>query len=375
MKKTQIVFFGSLLILAASLWFFAPSSKQPTMSAPRVTQPTTTNPSTNPPPILNPEQQAPQPKQPVALILYTENQPLPPEWLESWEKKTGIHIDQRNFNPASPDAIPLDGDVYSVSTKWFIPLQNRIELTLISNDSILEKIDPVFQGHSFDIDSMWSRPWRWTPYLIFERKPDAKKNARSIALYPSDLELLTAYKLKELGGAIASPEDPRWSQAKSEAKALLPAQSTDEQACWQALKDGSANVSYLPACLRLVEPREDPAGLNWTAPIKMNVTEGTVIRMELLVVSGKTTHQKESVDFIDYLSSSDIQKMLVDKTGYFSVMGPDIPTAKNSPIHLPDSPKLAWLGHSEYLSSREPRKEQIAPAKPVHPADAAPKAE
>jgi|GEM_PF-4348007 len=368
MKKTQVVFFGSLLLLAVALWFFAPSAQQPTMSAPRVTQPVTTN--SQPPIILNP-QQPPPTQQTVSLVLYVENQLLPTEWLDSWEKKTGTHVEQKNFNPDFPDAIPLDGDVYSISTKWFIPLQNRIELSIISDDSVLAKIDPIFQGHAFDIDNTWSRPWRWTPYLIFKRIPDLKKaSAHLVSLYPSDLDLLSAMKLKELGGTISSPDDPRWSEAKNQAKSLLPSKSTDEQACWQALKDGTANTSYLPASLRLCEPREDPAGLTWNVPAK-----GTIIRMELLTVSRKSSHQKECIDFINFLSSAEIQKQLVDKTGYFSVMGPDIPSAKSSPIPLPDSPQFLWLSHSEYLSSREPKKEQIAPAKPVQPVEAAPKPE
>lgn len=305
----------------------------------------------------------------VRLIFYVERELLPEEWVNEWRKRTGVEVEQRLFAPSSPDEIPLDGDLYSVSTRWFTPLQNHLELKNISNEQAVERIDPVFQGHAFDLDSLWSRPWRWTPYFIYERKVP-QGSPKLPALFPSDEDLLSSFQVKFLGGSISSSRNSRWAEAKKQAKGMLPEDETDEPTAWQALKEGKAGKSLLPASLRLKAPRESIPELSWTTP-----ATGTIIRLEVLAVSGKTAHSKEAADWLDFLGSTEVQTQLVERTGYFSVIGKDYASkkgflpisARNAAVAVPDSDG-SWFSRSEYLQPLEPKREPIVVAKPVAPA-------
>lgn len=274
------------------------------------------------------------------LIVYVEKEPLPESWLAEWKEDTGYEVKQRVFIPEEGKDLPLDGDVYSVSPRYFQKLKEKQELIEFKEDEFWNGVNSVFGGHSFDLDNKWTRPWRWSPYFFYVKQTESGaspqinqwwKNAN--ALWPRDEELLEGLRAKEVGKSANAL--PRSTDILESIRRNL----SDESQCWESIRDGKIEMTLLPAFYRIK---------NSDVPlIALKVSKnGTLIQFDVLAVSIRTLKPELAKEFVNFLMSSSVQDRLLSETGYFSTHGDIHEKMKASPVALPNG---SWFEHSEFL--------------------------
>lgn len=290
------------------------------------------------------------------LIVYVEKEPIPQAWLDEWQRQTGEKVEQRLWIPAEGKDLSLNGDVYSISPRYLAALREKLELLPFENNELWNGINPVFGGHAFDSDNKWTLPWRWTPYFFYLRNPavnPAQPNAAKAssrpekwwlatnAIFPNDLELLTAQRLKEQGESANIKHDDLWTGVYDDLeKNLSGSRLVDEKACWDALKNNKADLSFLPAALRLKAPAEIQQNFRWQASPR-----GALIQFDTLVISACSTRLDLAKKFVQFLTAPEQQEKLLADTGYFPVKSHP---GQEWKAQL-SAPTGDWFARSEFL--------------------------
>lgn len=294
------------------------------------------------------------------LIVYVEKEQIPQSWLDAFERQTSEKIEQRPLILGEDQTMPLDGDVYSLEPRRLGALSEKQELLPFENYEFWNGTNPIFGGHSFDVDNRWTRPWRWTPYFFYLRNPNANAQPNTPtkplpnppdkwwlatnALWPDDLKLLTALRMKELGLSANTKHGDLWEGTHRDlSKAINGSHCADEKTCWESLQEGKADISFLPATWRFKATLTAQQNFFWRAP-----SRGTLIRFDVLAISARTTQPDMAKKLVQFLTASEQQEKLLSDTGYLPV--------KSRPGHewkatqLP-APTGDWLARSEFLST------------------------
>ncbi|MFH1067885.1 MAG: hypothetical protein V1746_08295 [bacterium] len=300
----------------------------------------------------------PTPEKPPVLVFYTEKALLPASWLEEWEKAGGMKVEQRLLTSSEGKPLPLDGDVYSLSPRHFNVLRQGLELASFDEGESKNGANPAFTGYSFDPDSQWTRPWRWTPYFFYFRNNAALTErwwAHPNALWPDDMDLLIALQVKQLGQSANAPHNEAWDRVWQEIGASV--RLADEGKCWQALQEGQCEISLLPAALRLQSP--DIKDISWRAP-----SHGAMVQLDVLVIAAKSPHMEQARKWVEFLIAPPQQKRVLPETGYFPTHTKPGEEWKGSPIPLPSG---EWFDKSEFLlpSPVAPTPQEPAAVEPV----------
>lgn len=294
----------------------------------------------------------PEPSRPK-LIFYTQGGMVPAEWVQEWERETGYKLVQKEIRPERP--LPVDGDVYSVTPKIFLSLKDRLEWKPWHTGNFIGRVNPVFTGHQFDSSNRYSRPWRWSPYLFYIRRPEGDTNytvpspwwQAEDARFPDKPEVLSSIRMREQGRSINLPHDRLWDVTYGEMMAAIIGRKGTERECWKALKAGEIFFTLLPASYRLSELAEPPSRLVWKAPPK-----GSCIHLEVLAVREGTEHPEEAEYWASILQSPEKQSALAADTGYLPTFSRPGEHLKASPLPLPEG---KWFEKSEFAMWPLPR--------------------
>lgn len=294
------------------------------------------------------------------LIFYVERELLPQSWLDAFEKQTGEKVEQRLLFFGANKTIPLDGDVYSIEPRHLAALSEKQELMEFKNGEFWNGANPIFGGHSFDIDNRYTRPWRWTPYFFYLRNLNANSAQPNVAkaylvqpakwwladkaLWPSDFELLTALRMKELGHSANVKHGDLWEGAYRDlSKNLNDSHVANEKTCWEALQEGKIDISFLPATYLFRASPAEQQNFLWRVP-----SRGTLIEFDVLAIASQTTRPEIAKKLVQFLTSSGQQAKLIPDTGYLPVKSR--PGYEWKATFLPP-PSGDWLAKSEFLTA------------------------
>lgn len=286
------------------------------------------------------------------LIFYVNKTLAPEVWVKNWETQNNCNIEQRLL-PAGE--LPQDGDAYALSPEQLGALKNSgVSFMSLPEDDFFKTTDPVFLGHRFDLDNVFSRPWRWSPYLFYIHRSGTTNPVLPVnwwkeekAMWPETSDLLVALRMKEYGASANLERGTLWNKAQDEINPAIASHLGNEQACWEALRAEKIEITFLPAALRLAPPMTDLANLAWFAPAK-----GTLVQFDVLVINEKTALKEQALSWLEFLRAEPQQKELCALTGYFPVRGSEASQPKTT-IPLPPG---SWFSKSEFLLYHQPPK-------------------
>jgi hypothetical protein len=288
------------------------------------------------------------------LVLYLDGNLLPQAWLDEWKQAhPNIAINQRELK--NTEVLPNDGDMYSITPPEYLNNCSTIHFLELEQGDLLKITSPAFTGQAFDLDNKYTRPWRWTPWFFYVRlSPAAKGPMPDIktlwenpkAIYPNALRDIVALKIKERKETVAMNWNAEALEMRSQVESGLKNRMASAQDCWQALKDGNAEASFLPAVYRLQPPITDPAGLRWEAP-----PHGTIIHLELLAIRADSANVDNAKVLMAFLLDHNQQQRMVTSTGYFPTCTLRGKETEGCPIPLP---KGEWFDLGEFSPARFP---------------------
>ncbi|MFZ5805584.1 MAG: hypothetical protein ACOY3I_00035 [Verrucomicrobiota bacterium] len=281
------------------------------------------------------------------LIVYVEKEAIPLIWLEQWKKETGESIEQRIFIPSEGKELPLDGDVYSVSPRYFQKLKEKMELLAFEENEFWNGTNPAFGGQSFDVDNRWTRPWRWSPYFFYLRQATPQTPlprtdvwwTNTNAFFPRDLDLLVGLRMKEMGSSANALQTQTKENLRRELEKSLSHSLADEKSCWEAIRDGKIEITFLPAAFRL--KNQGVTSIAWVAPSK-----GTLIQFDVLAISSRSLKTDAAKKLIGFLTSPAIQERMISETGYLPTHTRPQEEWKGTSMAAPNG---SWFEHSEFL--------------------------
>ena len=201
------------------------------------------------------------------LVVYQEGPAIPQLWLDTFSSAPAHpKIELRNLVRAEDGSWPSDGDVYLIKARTFQPLSQIFSWADLTGRVPLEGINPVFQGQAFDPTGMQSRPWRISPWFFMKKVAPGTPHKVALAaparwagepqsLFPSDTDLMGAIWLKSQGKPINLGGETIQQMARQQAEATLSGKLASEQECWDGLRNGSVQLSYLPAWRLVLDPQ------------------------------------------------------------------------------------------------------------------------
>lgn len=282
------------------------------------------------------------------LRVYYQKDPVPEPWCAAWTAAGHGPVVQARF-PAGA-SLPRDGDVYLFTPDLFAQILSGPGALKLEEGWARAGLDPVFTGHPFDVDNTYTRPWRWTPYLLYglssRTAPWKDRHMADLwadpkALWPDQLALLTGLALKDEKLSANPRNDARWISLHRELQGRLHDKLAAEAECWRKLQAGEIELTLLPASCRLSLPADAAAALDWTVP-----AGGTLIYFEQIAVGEHTKKKEAALSFAEYLLQAAQQKRLLAETGYFSVRTKPGGESQQAVLNLKQK---EWFDQSEFL--------------------------
>lgn len=117
-----------------------------------------------------------------------------------------------------------------------------------------------------------------TPHKVALAAP-ARWAGEPQSLFPSDPDLMGAIWLKSQGKPINLGGETTQQMARQQVEATLSGKLASEQECWDGLKNGSVQLSYLPAWRLVLDPQAGGGLIRWSA-----LPAGTVVDFEVMGV-------------------------------------------------------------------------------------------
>ncbi|NJK92991.1 MAG: hypothetical protein HC904_14930 [Blastochloris sp.] len=149
------------------------------------------------------------------LVIYYDREPLAGHWLSGWAGAGQFRVEQKKLEPGPEGSLPADGDLYVVSPPRIKLLRSLRAWKNPEGLMAWDQVNPLFTGHSFDLRNEISVPWRWSPYVFFQRKSEAGTEEKVFSyegwepgertLWPRDWPLLWAMKRHVLRGSANAP--------------------------------------------------------------------------------------------------------------------------------------------------------------------------
>ena len=295
------------------------------------------------------------------LRIYYQKDPLPEAWLTTWSAGSHVAVKQTKFSTSSP--VPVDGDIYLFTPEFYSKIVAGPGALALDTKWARGGLDPAFTQHPFDVHNAFTRPFRWTPYLVYglvsrktpwKDRPLTELWADPKTMWPDDTALWTGLVLKE-GKMSANPQnDDQWISLYRSLQTKLQGKTAAETDCWTKLLSGEIEVTLLPASYRLLLPAETQATMEWTVP-----SSGTLVVFEQIAVGAQSKKKDYALALAEHLLKFDQQKRLLAETGYFSVRINPKKEAENEVLRLA---KKDWFSLSEFLEEHPVLpKEEIAP--------------
>ncbi|MEM9444354.1 MAG: hypothetical protein AAGA18_03280 [Verrucomicrobiota bacterium] len=280
------------------------------------------------------------------LRVVFEYEGIPKIWCDAWLANGGLKITQFQFHENLPDDILLDAELYILTPRKMLGLAEEVALVKLDDKLKQDGVSPVFTNHPFDIDGLYTRPWRWTPYLFLVRNPENKgdiyRNWRKAAnsAWPKDKHLLAALSLKE-SGKVANPAnlDERNVIGDVLAEELMD-KLFDEKTLWRKYKDLEIDVTYIPLSYLVKNSHQIPAGTYIKSP-----AQGSMILFDHLLLGAKAVELKEAMKLAEWLLDDEKQNEMLNTCGYFKVISKLGKEMDGVPLVLP----TAWFNRADFL--------------------------
>ena len=296
---------------------------------------------------------------PLKLVVYQQGPAIPQLWLDTFSSGSGNpRIDLRVLERGADGFWPADGDVYLVQARTFSALKQSMQWADLSGQVSLDGINPVFQGQAFDPNGVHSRPWRVSPWFFMKKVAPATPHKVALAaparwwiepqsLFPNDADLLGAIWLKSQGKPINLGGEGVQQMARQQAEAALAGRLGSEVECWEGLRDGRIQLTYLPSWRLVLEPQAGGGLIRWSVS-----GTGTVVDFEVMGVREDSSRKEVAFRFLEFLLAGPQQSALLGATGYFPVRSKVGAEWVGSTLIMPTGP---WFDRSEFIMWPYPR--------------------
>ena len=296
---------------------------------------------------------------PAKLVVYQEGPAIPTLWLDTFSSGTGNpKIDLRVLERGSDGSWPSDGDVYLVRARTYQAIGQIVPWAELSGHVPLDGMNPVFQGQAFDPTGAHSRPWRVSPWFFMKKvalgtphkvalAAPARWAGEPQALFPNDPDLMGAIWLKSQGKPINLGGETTQQLARQQVETALNGKLASEQECWDGLKSGSVQLSFLPAWRLVLDPQAGGGLIRWSA-----LSSGTIVDFEVMGVREESPKKEAGFRFLEFLLAGPQQAALLGATGYFPVRSKVGAEWVGSTLIMPTGP---WFDKSEFILWPYPR--------------------
>jgi hypothetical protein len=293
------------------------------------------------------------------LVVYQEGPTLPQLWLDTFGSAPGhLKVEIRPLFRAEDGGWPTDGDVYLLKARSFAEIGQSVPWADLNGKIPLDGINPVFQAQSFDPNNLKSRPWRVSPWFFMKRVAPGTPHKVAFAaparwaqetgvLFPGDPDLLAALWIKSHGKPINLGGEAVQAAARQQVEAALAGKMATEEDCWKGLKDGSVQLTFLPAWRLVLDPQAGGGLIRWAV-----LPSGTLVDFELAAVKQDSPRMEMALRFVEFLLAPSQQAALLGATGYFPVRSRPGQEWMGSTLIVPSG---TWFDRSEFILWPYPR--------------------
>jgi len=290
---------------------------------------------------------------PAKLVVYHEGPAIPQVWLDTFSSGPGYpKIDLRVLTRNPDGSWPADGDAYLLKARSFPELGKSLGWADLTGKVPTDRINAVYRGQSFDPAGAHSRPWRISPWF-FMRKVAPGTNPKVAmaapvrwfseagALFPADTDLLAALWIKGQNRSVNFGGENARASAKQQVEAALAGRLVSEEECWNGLKNGQVNFSYLPSWRLVLDPQAGGGLIRWAV-----LPNGTLVDFEVMGVREDSAKKETAFRFLEFLLAPSQQAALLGATGFFPVHSKPGMEWAGSTLAMPGG---LWFDRSEFI--------------------------
>ena len=312
---------------------------------------------------LQPTEKNPEPTPVVAsasifqaapkLVVYHEGPVIPQLWLDTFSSGPGYpKIDLRILVRNPDGSWPTDGDAYLLKARSFPELGKSLGWANLTGKVPADGINAVYRGQAFDPAGAHSRPWRISPWF-FMRKVAAGTNPEVAmaapgrwvsevgGLFPQDTDLLAALWIKGQNRSVNFGGENARASAKQQVEAAMAGRLASEEECWNGLKNGQVNFSYLPSWRLVLDPQAGGGLIRWAV-----LPNGTLVDFEVMGVREDSVKKDMAFRFLEFLLAPSQQAALLGATGFFPVHSKPGMEWAGSTLAMPGG---QWFDRSEFI--------------------------
>jgi hypothetical protein len=172
-------------------------------------------------------------------------------------------------------------------------------------------------------------------------------------LFPGDPDLLAALWIKSHGKPINLGGEAVQAAARQQVEAALAGKMATEEDCWKGLKDGSVQLTFLPAWRLVLDPQAGGGLIRWAV-----LPSGTLVDFELAAVKQDSPRMEMALRFVEFLLAPSQQAALLGATGYFPVRSRPGQEWAGSTLIVPSG---TWFDRSEFILWPYPRPVVVQP--------------
>jgi len=290
---------------------------------------------------------------PAKLLVYHEGPAIPQLWLDTYSSGVGFpKIDLRILNRNSDGTWPTDGDVYLLKARSFNEVKKSVPWADLTGQVPIAGINPVYQGQSFDPSGTHSRPWRISPWFFMKKVASGTPHKVAFAaparwanepqsFFPNEADLIAALWIKSQGKSINLGGESTQQMARQQAESALAGKLDPEGECWEGLKDGRVQLTYLPSWRLVLEPQAGNGLIRWSA-----LQAGTIVDFEVMAVADGSSRKEMACKFLEFLLAPSQQAALLGATGFFPVHSKPGMEWAGSTLVMPSG---TWFDRSEFI--------------------------
>jgi len=290
---------------------------------------------------------------PPKLVIYHEGPAIPQLWLDTFSSGPGYpKIDLRILVRNPDGSWPTDGDAYLLKARSFPELGKSLGWANLTGKVPADGINAVYRGQAFDPAGAQSRPWRISPWFFMRKVAPGTNPKVAMAapsrwvsevggLFPQDTDLLAALWIKGQNRSVNFGGENARASAKQQVEAAMAGRLASEEECWNGLKNGQVNFSYLPSWRLVLDPQAGGGLIRWAV-----LPNGTLVDFEVMGVREDSGKKDMAFRFLEFLLAPSQQAALLGATGFFPVHSKPGMEWAGSTLAMPGG---QWFDRSEFI--------------------------
>jgi hypothetical protein len=160
-------------------------------------------------------------------------------------------------------------------------------------------------------------------------------------LFPQDTDLLAALWIKGQNRSVNFGGENARASAKQQVEAAMAGRLASEEECWNGLKNGQVNFSYLPSWRLVLDPQAGGGLIRWAV-----LPNGTLVDFEVMGVREDSGKKDMAFRFLEFLLAPSQQAALLGATGFFPVHSKPGMEWAGSTLAMPGG---QWFDRSEFI--------------------------